>query len=388
MRNDFVPLLNKLSSIHSNNGCAISFYFFPQHPQNKAHAEDRILLKDLLKEAKKKAENEGKQQALTDLNRISDLVDRTAQNANQPVAVFACVEHGLWEEVPLPGGIGRTCIHLNGRFHLRPLAEVKARNRALLVALADRVKVRFVRHDRGGLDQFDSIESDLPRKARTDGFGGYDAGHKERHVGHWEMYHFKEMADKLKQLCESGSFDGVVIVCRSEIRPEIEPHLHAYVTERLFGFIDQDPAMLGQDGLKEEIERLDREHRKSEEEAIIREVVGETQRNGRGALGLRDVLMSIERGEVQMLVIGDKLSATITECTNCGHLDTRSGTTCVLCSQPVREVDDVVDALTTRALRSSIDVHFINDDAFRRAGNIGALLRFRADQNTAAKLAS
>jgi peptide chain release factor subunit 1 len=386
MRNAFLPLLNKLSSIHSTNGCAISFYFFPQKPpQNKAHAEDRILLKDLIKEAKFQAESQGKRQALADLNRIAD---RLVQNAAEPTAIFACAEHGIWEEVTLAGATGRTRMDINGRFHLRPLAKAEAQDRALLIALADRVKIRFVRYEYDGLDQLDSIESDLPRKARTDGFGGYDAGHKERHVGHWEMYHFKEMADKLKQLCERGSFDGVVIVCRSEIRPEIEPHLHPYVTERLLGFIDQDPAMLTETDLKNKIVALDTERQKSEEEALVREVVGEAQRNSRGSLGLRDVLSSIERGEVQTLIIGDGLSATVTECTNCGHLDTRNGKTCALCSQPVREVDDVVDALTTRALRSSIELRFINDDDFRRAGNIGALLRFRADQNTPAKLAS
>jgi peptide chain release factor subunit 1 len=389
MRSALMPLLNKLSLTHSNNGCAISFYFFPQKPpQNKAHAEDRILLKDLIKEAKTKAEDQRRRHALADLNRIGDFVDRFAQNGTEPTAIFACAEHDIWEVVPLPGTKGRTRIDVNGRFHLRPLAEAEAQNRTLLVALADRIKVRFVRYQYDDLDQFDAIESDLPRKARTDGFGGYDAGHKERHVGHWEMYHFKEMADKLKQLCENGSFDAVVIVCRSEIRPEIEPHLHPYVTERLLGFIDQDPAMLSQDNLKNEIGALDSERQRSEEEALVREVIGEAQRNSRGSLGLRDVLVSIERGEVQTLVIGEGFSATITECTNCGHLNTRNGTTCALCSQPVREVDDIVDALTTRALRSSMELRFINDDDFRRAGNIGALLRFRADQNTPAKLAS
>jgi peptide chain release factor subunit 1 len=306
----------------------------------------------------------------------------------EPTAIFACAEHGIWEEISLPGAKGRTRIDVNGRFHLRPLAEAAAQDRTLLVALADRVKVRFIRHERDGIDQFDTIDSDLPRKTRTDGFLGYDAGHKERHVEHWEMYHFKEMADKLKVLCENGSFDGVVIVCRPEIRSEIEPHLHSYVTDRLIGFLDRDPAMSSDHDLKNEIGRLDSERRKSEEEQLVREAVGKAQRNGRGSLGLRDVLKSIERGEVQTLIIGEDFSATITECTNCGHLDTRTGTTCALCSQAVREVDDVVDALTTRALRSSMDLRFINDDAFRRAGNIGALLRFRADQNTPAKLAS
>jgi hypothetical protein len=38
-------------------------------------------------------------------------------------------------------------------------------------------------------------------------------------------------------------------------------------------------------------------------------------------------------------------------------------------------------------LRSSVELHWVQDEQFARAGNIGALLRFRADQNTPAKIA-
>ena len=386
MRNAAKSLLNKLSSVRSTNGCAVSFYFYPRRPQNKAHSEDRILLKDLFRNAKKQAEAEGKQAAVNDLNKLEDFSDRLAQTASTPIAVFACAEHDIWEQVELPGSRGESRVVVNGRFHLRPLAEL--RDRQILVALADRVKVRFVRQNSRGLEQFDSIDSELPRKARTDGFGGYDAGHKERHVGHWEMYHFKEMADRLKQLCESDSFDGVAIVCRAEIRPEIEPHLHSYVSDKLLGFIDNDPAMLSEEELRDEVSRLVQERESGEQQALVREVVGEAQRNARGSLGLKSVLESLERGEVQALVIGEGFSATISECVNCGHLDTRTASACALCNQQTREIDDVVDALTTNAMRSSLEIIFVNDPDFRRAGNIGALLRFRADQNTPAKLAS
>jgi peptide chain release factor subunit 1 len=202
------------------------------------------------------------------------------------------------------------------------------------------------------------------------------------------MRHFKEMADKLKQLCDSESFDGIAIVCRSEIRPQIEPHLHAYVKEKLLGFIDIDRAMASEDRIRNEVDRRLDEQWLDEQEALVREVVGEAQRNGRGALGLRNVLLAFERGEVQTVVIGKGLSAHAIECTNCGHLDTRTAKRCALCSQPVQEIPDVGDVLVSRALGAGIDVAFIDDDAFARAGNIGALLRFRSDQSTSAKLAS
>jgi peptide subunit release factor 1 (eRF1) len=387
MRNRFESTLKELSSIHSANGTATSFYFFPQTPQNKAHREETIRLKDLIRDCRKRLEGEGKREALADLDRISGLADQWARNGGLPKAVFVCSELGLFKTIDLPDVSGNTAIHINSRFHLRPLSEAGAKGGAYIVVPADRVTIRFERYENGTLKEFDRIDSDIPRKTRTDGFWGYDAGHKERHVENWEMRHFKEMADKLKQLCEKDSYDGVLILCRSEIRPEIEPHLHTYVREKLLGFAELDPGMTSDDRVREEIDRRIEEHREAEQQAIVREVVGEAQRNGRGALGLRNVLLALERGEVQTVLIGNGFAAHVTECTNCSHLDTRTAKRCALCSQPVREIPDIADVLVSRALGARIDVAFIDDERFARAGNIGALLRFRADQSTTAKLA-
>jgi peptide chain release factor subunit 1 len=387
MRNRFESTLKRLSSVHSTKSNAVSFYYFPQTPQNKAHREQAILLKDLIRETRKRLEGEGKRAALADLERISNLADQW-RSSNSPRAVFACAELGVFETVDLPTVDGETAIHVNSRFHLRPLSEAGTADGSYLVALADRVSIRFERYQRGALEEIDRIDSDIPRKARTDGFAGYDGGHNDRHVENWEMRHFKEMADKLKMLCEREPFDGVAIVCRSEIRPQIEPHLHTYVREKLVGFIDIDRAMASEGRIREELDRRIDEQRIDDQQALIREVFGESQRDGRGALGLRDVLLAFERGEVQTVLIGEGFSAHAIECTNCGHLDTRTAKHCALCSQPVREISDVADALVSRALGARLEVAFISDGEFARAGNIGALLRFRADKSTPAKMAS
>jgi len=387
MRNRFESMLKRLSSVHSSNGLAISFYYYPRTPQNRAHREQTILLKDMIRETRQRLEREGKRGALADLERLSQLAEQWAHDGGAK-ALFACQESGIFEVIDLPDTEGETTIYVNSRFHLRPLSEVGANDAAYLVVAADRVTARFDRYEGGALKEFDRIESDIPRKARTDGFGGYEAGHKERHVGNWEMKHFKEVADKLRQLCEGDSFAGVLIVCRSEVRPEIEPHLHSYVSDKLLGFIDSDPAMTSAEQLRDEIERLIHEKRNSEQQGLVREVIGEAQRNGRGKIGLRNVLLALEQGEVQTVLLDSGLAATLVECTNCGHLDTRAAQQCAFCSQAVREISDVADLIVSRALAASIDVAFVDDEEFARAGNIAALLRFRADQNTTAKLAS
>ena len=116
---------------------------------------------------------------------------------------------------------------------------------------------------------------------------------------------------------------------------------------------------------------------------LIREVMGEAQRNARGAVGLKHVLNALERQEVQTLLVLRGFKAEAVECANCRHLDTRMVKTCAVCAHETRELSDVSDALVDLALRNGADIRFIDDDPdMEDAGNLAALLRFRADQNT------
>ena len=61
---------------------------------------------------------------------------------------------------------------------------------------------------------------------------------------------------------------------------------------------------------------------------------------------------------------------------------------CAVCGHDTRELSDVSDALVDLALRNGADIQFIEGDAeLEKSGRVGALLRFRADQNTAEKMA-
>jgi hypothetical protein len=91
---------------------------------------------------------------------------------------------------------------------------------------------------------------------------------------------------------------------------------------------------------------------------------------------------------VQSLLLGEAFHAHGIECTNCGHLDTRMTSTCELCAQNTRELEDVSDAIIPRAIQGDIELFYVkNDPELDRVGNIAALLRFRADQNTPSKIA-
>jgi len=70
-------------------------------------------------------------------------------------------------------------------------------------------------------------------------------------------------------------------------------------------------------------------------------------------------------------------------------MDTRTMKNCTLCGKETSEVEDIADALVADAIRRGAEIVQVDGDpSFDAAGNVGALLRFRSDQNTAEKLAS
>jgi len=117
-------------------------------------------------------------------------------------------------------------------------------------------------------------------------------------------------------------------------------------------------------------------------------VIGEAQRNACGALGLRHVLTALERQEVQTLIVGREFKSEAVECCNCRHMDTRMVKNCAVCGHETREINDISDVLVDLALRNGAEIQFVDGDPdLEKAGRVGALLRFRADQNTAGKVA-
>jgi peptide subunit release factor 1 (eRF1) len=382
--------LRQLAQIESPSGCAISFYFQPQTPQDKSHREEAILVKDLVREALRQAERNGNHQAVReDLQQILQAAEGLHGNHSRGKVIFACREHGIWRELDVPPRLGRSQISVNSRFHLRPLVAAQSGLPRTCIALVNRQRARIFELRQGELTQKPDLEfGPSSHSTRSDGFMGYDAGHRERHVENQIMHHFKQFSESLQLVLSRDKFEALLIGCHDDAWPEIEPHLHADLKQRLLGRFLVDPAAASADEVRDHANRILSEARLSSQRALLQEMIGEAQRNARGAVGLRHVLTALERQEVQTLVIGREFKSEAVECSNCRHLDTRMVKNCAVCGHETREISDVTDILVDLALRNGAEIRFIDGDPdLEKAGSVGALLRFRADQNTAGKVA-
>jgi len=364
-----------------SDGSALSFYFQPRTPQNRSHKEEAILAKDLVRQALRVSEKQGKNGgARADLDRILEMAGNLRGNQARAKAVFASSAKKIWREFDLPPQLAATQLFVNRRFHLKPLAALLGAQPKLCVLLVDRQRGRFLDLRLDELKERGELFHSLPR-SRSDGFGGYNAGHVERRVANEAMQHYKQIADRLREEQERGLWEKLVVACHDTNWSEFESHLHPYVRQRLLGHFPADISALTPDQIRDSANRFLREDQDRRRATLLHEALSMAKGNSRGVTGLRRVLRSMELGEVQTLFLGEQYSARAVECENCGHLDSHMVPYCVVCGRTTRELEDVCDALIPQAIRRDIELFYVKaDPEFDRIGNIAALLRFRADQ--------
>src|SRR5271155_4027610 len=215
--------IHELAQFEDQGGCALTFYFQPTPPRNKAHKEDAILTKDLAREALHQLERKGRcESARADLDRIVRLSHDLRGNGlrgNGPrsnllgagvraKAVFACGAQGFWREYDLPAQLSGTQLLVDRHFHLKPLAQLLGAFPSLGIVLIDRHRARLFDLRLGELTEREGFFHPMSRRGRGDGFAGYDAGHAERRVADEARHHFKFVAEFLKDALDNNKDKG------------------------------------------------------------------------------------------------------------------------------------------------------------------------------------
>ena len=366
---------------------AVSFYFQPSTPRNKAHKEDTILIKDLTREALRNVEGSGpeikekKDSARADMDRILRLSGELRSNGTHGKAVFACAAQNLWREYDLPSALPGTQLFVDRHFHLKPIAHLLGASPLLGIVLVDRHRARIFDLRLGELTEREDLFHPLPRRGRGDGYAGYDGGHAQRRVEDEVRQHFKHVAEVLRELLEKGVFEKWILACQDAHVSLLEPQLHSYVSQALIGRFLADLAHVTKDEIRSHAQQIVDRWQSDRRRELVGQVLAQARSNGRGVTGLRRVLRSIELGEVQTLLIGENLQAHAVECSGCGHIDAHLVGFCPVCGRATQEIVDVGEAILPWVIRREIETFYVKDDPeFDKVGNIAALLRFRSEK--------
>ena len=385
--------IRQLAQFQTNGheGCALSFYFEPSTPHDKSHREEAILVKDLVRDALREVEKNRKNgDTKADLDRILVLAENLHGNQARAKAIFACGSRNFWREFDLPTQLSGTQLFVNRRFHLKPLAQALGAQPLLWVALVGRQRARFFDlrldelQERKGL-----FRTPVLRQERRNGHANYEGGQAQRRIQDDALHHFKDVAEHLREALEKGICEKLIIGCHDTNWHQLESHLHPYVKDRLVGHFSCDVSKMTGEQIKEQAGRLLRHSMDRRRRELVADVLNQAKSNNRGVTGLRRVLRSLELGEVQTLLIGERFSHPAVECSGCGHLDAHIVRYCAACGRETRELEDACDAIIPIAIRRDIELFYVKDDPeFDSAGNIAALLRFRADQSSGRALSA
>jgi peptide chain release factor subunit 1 len=364
--------------IRDNGKCAVSFYFQPESPRNKAHREQMIQAKDMLREALREVSRNGNDAcAKLDLEKIALIAEQLPNEASRAKAIFACGKTNFWREVDLPARLMRSQLFVDNRFHLKPLVRLLGSQCKLGIVLLDRQRARLFDLNLDQLTERNSLFHLLPRRGRSDGFGGYDGGRNDRHEADEALRHFKQVTATLKEQAEAGRWQHLVIGCQDSVWAELEPHLHPYVKQRLVGRFSADVATAKKENIRESASRLFQETQDRKRREMVHEAVSKARGHRHGVTGVRRVLRALELGEVRTVLVGESFSGHCVECTRCGHLDSHIVRYCSICGNGTQKMDDVGESLIPLALRRDAEIVYVDDEELDSTGNIAVLLRYR-----------
>jgi peptide chain release factor subunit 1 len=373
--------IRELAEFQDKQACALSFYFQPSAPRNKAHKEDVILIKDLVREALHGLESQGRKDcARADMDRILRLPGELRSNGTHAKAVFACAAKDIWREYDVPPSLPGTQLFVDRHFHLKPLAYLLGASPLLGIVLVDRHRARIFDLRLGELTEREDLFHPLPRRGRSDGFAGYDGGHAQRRVEDEARQHFKNVAESLKALLEKGVFEKWILACQDAHLSLLEPQLRSYVSQALIGRFRADMNHFSNEDIRSHAQQILEQWQSDRRRELVEQTLEQARGNRRGVTGLRRVLRSLELGEVQTLLIGENLQGHAVECTGCGHIDAHLVSSCPACGKATQEIVDVGEAILPWVIRRDIETIYVKDDPeFDKVGNIAALLRFRSE---------
>jgi peptide chain release factor subunit 1 len=285
------------------------------------------------------------------------------------VVVFSASAANIFHVFKLPEPIGSEVVIDDSPF-IEPLTRMPGADR-YAVLLIHRQAARILVGNTGGMREVASIVDDVHRWHDQ---GGWSQSRYQRGILKETQDHIKHAADELLKRFKGGSFDRLIIGTPGELRGEIEEHLHAYLRERIAGWIDIDIRSSPADVTREAGEVIEDDRRRREHDWLERLRSG-LGRNQRAVAGLADTLEALNERRVEGLLIQDGYRAAGWASANADFLSVEPGESPT--GVELRKRDDVIESAIESALEQSAEVVVIRHHRDLEAlGSIGAVLRY------------
>lgn len=372
--------IEKLSKSKSGDFLTASFYLNTDKSRlNKK--EINLSFKNLINDGKSHIDqmdiSKRKKESLNkDLDKINRFCSLQLSSYNfAGLAIFSSSGQDFWQVFNLPDS-PRNRIIFDQNPYVRLLSGILDEHHGICVLTFDRREAKWYEIFMGEILLFKTITGEVPSRVREGGWEGYESKRIERHIATHLHDYFKEASKITFEFFKKNNFDWLFLGCSDEYFSDFEPMLHPYLKKKLKGRIKAKPSNSPSQVLKESLE-LEKRLKKKEEDEIVLSLVSELEKGGLATSGLKETLRSLNRGEVQILVITRNFSKEGRVCPKCRFLFVDE-LRCPSCQIKTDILVDVIDEAVEAAIDKNCHVkHVTPPSKLNRYGKIGAFLRYK-----------
>jgi peptide chain release factor subunit 1 len=310
----------------------------------------------------------------TDLDRVFELATRGTELQGRSVAVFACHQEGLFEEIELARTV-RDRVEVDLTPYLRPLLAVLEASRRWCAVVVDRSRAWLYTGATDELDDAGKLEASLlqdRKRAEWHGEREDTANNRERTLA---RRHFRQTAQRVERLVNEQDVELLVVGGHEETVAEFLPFLPKRLHARIAGTFVVDTRTMTPAQVREQSTQVVEAYERTEQIRLVDEALEAVAAGGLAAAGLEWCLNAVNERAVQLLLVDgdDQEPGRVSD--RCGWIGLQ-GDECTVCGEPTRPTPDVIDEMAAAVIDASGNVEHVRPGTALEQHGVAAFLRF------------
>jgi peptide chain release factor subunit 1 len=290
------------------------------------------------------------------------------------VAIFSCSGNGFFEEIELPRRV-RDRVVVDATPWVRPMLAVLDEYHRACVLILDKEMARTWELHQDEINETSEVLDKSLRKPDYAGWHGFEEYNIRNKDEELTKKHFRKVATVLDDFYRAGRFEHLVVGGHDHEVPVFQEFLPHRLRASVAGTFTIDPHTATIADIRASASQVLDQYERNEERKWVAAVLEKQAAGGNAAVGLEHCLWAGSVAAIQRLLVQEDATAAGVVCDESGWL-AESGDTCIICGQPTRKTDDVIDELAQAVIDTAGTVEHVLADTPLRDHIAAADLRF------------
>jgi len=333
-----------------------------------------IEAKDMIRQAINKADppDSEMENVRENARKVLNFVEIDFRGKARGLAIFSCLEAGLWQVYRLPVEVPEICV-VNHTPYVSPMLKLADESRKYCVVVADKEKARLFTVYLGKITEDSDLFDAVPGWHKR---GGWAQARFQRHIEDHVNRHLKNVADAVFRYYKAEGFGHLIIGGQPEVRTRLTRILHSYLQKLVAGNISVD-VTASPDEILKAARKIELETEEREQKEVVERVLSGSAQGHPTLTGFKDTLKALKAGRVHTLVLVEGQAVNGAYCETCGSIEDADAEACAACDSEIDGTVDVSERLAALAVEHDSEVKYVrNGLGLEKHGGVGSILRW------------